>query len=161
VDHDSIEAQEEPPNLPLLQIGDLLALHAPRPFSIDSVLFLWRIVDSGALDDALDLPGRDTTVFRVFSLVDGEQFELRISEVLLPERHDSFVLEGRVFFLPFVFRSARLFFKATKVSRVKPPYPFGYRFRRSSEVSGRGSDVSRSFRLIVDNPFEAHQGVFR
>lgn len=65
-----IQAEEKAREGLAFEFGDLLPSMGQAPFSIDSGLFCGVVVETTGLNDALDFPGRDGYIIRMFPAVE-------------------------------------------------------------------------------------------
>src|SRR5574338_232298 len=58
------------------------------PFPLDVAIFLRAVVETGAFNHLLDLPGRDLFVLGILRLVDPEELFLTIAEMSSSQRQE-------------------------------------------------------------------------
>lgn len=155
-DH-SIQAEQEPRERFSLQFRDFLPGSTPCAFLIDSGLF-WRVVvQAGSFDDALNLPGRHSSVSGVFLPVELQQFHLAIAQVRLPQLYDIVVLTGGVRTGSHTHRSPGFVFQPFQEVFLEPSHPLVEGLPANAKVPGSERGIL-SVLLVENHPFKAASG---
>lgn len=105
---DSIKAQEKARTRIALQFRNLPSRFGSGSFAVNSRLFSRFIVQTGGFNNALNLPGGNSTIFGIFPVIDIEELHLAIAQVLLPQGNHIGILPGSVFSSPYAMRSPGL-----------------------------------------------------
>jgi hypothetical protein len=78
------------------QLGDLLACMSNAAFSVDSRLFCRLVVQTRCVNNALNLPRRNTVVLGVSPPIERQELHFTVARVLPSEYHNPLVLPTRV-----------------------------------------------------------------
>lgn len=97
VAHHRVQAYEKTGAGFLCEVGDLLSFHRQHSFAVHPCLFHRVVVQTRALNDALDLPARHGLVIRIRFPVQHKELHLAIADMRSTQTDDPPVLERRVF----------------------------------------------------------------
>jgi hypothetical protein len=122
-------------------------------------LFSGVIVDTGALDDALNLPSGDGRIFRIDRAVQGKEFHFAVSDVAAAQLNDPFVLPWRICTRATFLWRTRFFLKTAQMINLESIEPMIEGLPRNAKMSSRDRGVSSGTGFVVDHPFETCCGI--
>lgn len=154
---DSIKAQEKAGARLALQFRDLPSGFGSSSFSVNSSLFSRFIVQTGGLNNALNLPGGNSTILGIFPVIYIQELHLAIAQILLPQGDHIGILPGSVFPFPHAMRSPRSVDEAFQKILVKPVPPFVEGLPGDAEMAAGQRRVFMVL-LVENHPFQAASG---
>lgn len=153
---DRVEAEEKPCSWLRHELRDALFLHRPATFAGRVAGPLRMTIEPVALDDALNLPGRNRLVEAL--PVEHLELELGVVKILLAQLPNPQFLVCRQRRGTGMQRTVAAVFEGRQMSFREPFFPEVEDFGRDMEVPACAPGIALALRVIPDQPFEPGAG---
>lgn len=115
------------------------------------------IVQSGGLNDTLDLPGRNAPLPGMLPPIKFQEFHFAVAHILPAQSNHIVVLSGSIFPASASARSTRFIFQTSQEIFFEPSLPLVEGFAGDTEMPGSERNVFFVF-LPEDDPFQTTTG---